>query len=329
MGDAYVYYVVNNPIPIGQGSYKLAAPGHTLGTLTSDTTAAVIGELGALPAVIPVRVTAHDLDTGHVLSEQTKVADETDLGYPLGTSLLDTIAPLALGQAAIDIYNGPPANESGRLCLKVLIRESAQPLGFCKRYVGTGAAGDMGFSPPELSGGVATDVATAFGLLTQVQFAQLHVTTVRATLDARRGLAEASIVSAQAPSHVKAGRTAMIRMRVRMFRGALRAVTFGLPIPRGARGPLLVTLRGPAFSPSPASGGGAQGLSALLGSSFGGAQQSGPPPGSIAALRTAIGAISGYDGLSASFDGSKPKHVYSDPALLLSGRTTLTVVATR
>jgi hypothetical protein len=99
--DAYVYYVVSNPDP--SASYKLAFPGHALGTLTSDTPAAVIGELGPLPALIPVQVTAHDLDTGRVISEQTQVADETAVGLPLGSSLLDTMAPLAVGQAAIHL----------------------------------------------------------------------------------------------------------------------------------------------------------------------------------------------------------------------------------
>jgi hypothetical protein len=44
--DAYVYSVIGNPIGL---SYKLAAPGHTVGTLTSDTPNAVVGEVGAAP----------------------------------------------------------------------------------------------------------------------------------------------------------------------------------------------------------------------------------------------------------------------------------------
>jgi hypothetical protein len=328
--DAYVYYVVSDPNPNDiPSSYKLAAPGHSLGTLTSDAPAAVIGQLGALPALTPVQVTAHDLDTGRVISEQTQVADETDVGLPLGTSLLDTIAPLATGQAAIDIYDGAPASESGRLCLRVLIRASSQPLGFCKRYVGTGAAGDSGLFPPALSTGVATDVATAFSVLDQVRFAQLHVTNVQATIDAQRGLAEASIVSAQARSVVKAGGTVPVRLRVRVFRGPLRTVSFKLRIPRSAHGPLLVTIRGPGFSPiSSASGGGpAAGLGSLLVIGLGGGPPGGPAPPSIAAVRKSIQAISPYDGLTASFDGGKPTHAYSDPALLISGRTTLAFVA--
>ena len=47
--DAYVYYVVNNPDPTLGSSFKLAVPGHTLGTVTSDTPNAVIGQTGSPP----------------------------------------------------------------------------------------------------------------------------------------------------------------------------------------------------------------------------------------------------------------------------------------
>ncbi len=191
--DAYVYYVVNNPDPTVAPSYKLALPGHTVGIVSSDTPNAVIGEVGSPPPTVPVDVTVRDLDTRQSLALDTQVADETDVGLPLGTSLVDAIAPLEVAQAATQIYDGAPADESGRMCLRIYLRESRAPLGFCNRYVGTGAAGDSGAMPPELAGAASADVATAFGALEQVDFAALHVQRVTANLDAQRGLAEASI----------------------------------------------------------------------------------------------------------------------------------------
>ena len=48
--DAYVYTVVDNPLALEEAStYKLAVPGHTVGSLTNDTLNAVIGRLGAPP----------------------------------------------------------------------------------------------------------------------------------------------------------------------------------------------------------------------------------------------------------------------------------------
>ena len=203
--DAYVYFVVNNPDPSIAPSYKLAVPGHTEGIVSSDTPNAVIGEVGAPPPTVPVHVTAHDLDTNSSMSFDTQVADETDIGLPLGTSLVDSIAPLEVAQAATEIYDGPPASESGRMCLRIYLRESRKPLGFCNRYVGTGVPGDAGVEPPELASAASADVTSAFGDLEQVDFAALHVARVVADIDAARGLDEATIVSAHAPRRVGGG----------------------------------------------------------------------------------------------------------------------------
>ncbi|MGO9976565.1 MAG: hypothetical protein ACLP01_27900 [Solirubrobacteraceae bacterium] len=72
--DAYVYDVIDNPDPTNP-STKLASPGHTEGTLTSDTPNGVIGTVGAPPSLIPVDVTATDLDTGASLPRGAAHAD--------------------------------------------------------------------------------------------------------------------------------------------------------------------------------------------------------------------------------------------------------------
>jgi hypothetical protein len=323
LDDAYVYYVVGDPNPDDSpASYKLAAPGHELGTLSSDTPNAVIGEVGSLPPLVPIQVTAHDTDTGQTISEPTEVADEASVGEPLGASMLDTVAPVAVGQAAIDVYNGPPS-ESGRMCLSITISESRQPLGFCNRYVGIGAAGDMGAIPPELSTGVAADTAAAFGILDQVQFAQLHVTRVQATISAQRGLAEGAIVGASAPRRVRPGTSVLVGLRVRLYRGSVETVRFRLRIPRRAHGRVLARIHGPTFSPSQSGSAAAALLGEALGVSLGVGSSGGPPPPSIAAVRQQIAAIGVYNGLKVSFNGHAAQPAYDDPALLISGRTTL------
>jgi hypothetical protein len=324
--DAYVYYVVNNPDPLTGASLKLAAPGHLVGNLTSDTPNAVIGEVGPPPPSVPVDVSARDLDTGGSLTLQSQVADETDVGLPLGGSSVDMVAPLEVAQAATQIYRGPPANESGDMCLRVYIRESSAPLGFCNRYVGTGVAGDSGIQPPELATAAATDVTTAFGLLEQIQFATLHVTRVVADIDARRGLAQATILSAHAPTHAKPGHSVTVRLLVRVFRGRLRTIAIRVRIPRKTRGVFIATIDGPAtpssLGSSPASLAGSLSLSLSLGGPPPGPSQ---PPDSIRSLRKAIAAIHTYDGLVLKSPGHKSQHVYRDPGLLITGGTTVAV----
>ena len=327
--DAYVYYVVNNPDPTTAPSYKLALPGHTVGTVSSDTPAAVIGEVGSPPPTVPVDVTAHDLDTGSSIALDTQVADETDVGLPLGMSLVDTIAPLEVVQAATQIYNGAPAEESGAMCLRIYLRGIRAPLGFCNRYVGSGAAGDSATMPPALASAASADVAAAFSQLEQVDFAALHVERVSASLDARRGLAEGSIVGAQAPERVHAGQIVRVRLLVRIFRGKLRTFSFHLRIPAHASGPLLVTIHGPAAPAGSAPAG--QSLSnALAGALAGsGSEAPTPPPArisSLAELRQAVAGIAGYDGLYASLPGHGSRRVYRSRALLITGQTELPFV---
>jgi hypothetical protein len=321
--DAFVDGVISNPI---LGSYKYAAPGHVVGTLTSDTPNAVIGRLGQAPPLVPVDVTVQDLDTGRTLLLASWVADESDIGLPLGNSLVDLVAPLEAGQAATAIFNGPPANESGGMCVTVRIRESTLPLGFCNRYVASGPPGDGTLGPPALASAVTADLSTGFGLLEQVQFATLHVTSVTAQISAQRGLSEAAIVSAQAPRRVRPGELVSVRLVVRGFRAGLRTVTFKWRIPRGARHTFNASLRGPASplpaitAPSPPAG-----LSMSLagpGSSSFGPQL--PPPDTITSLRKAFAGIAMYDGLTIAASGSKPEQIYRDPKLLITGSTNLT-----
>src|SRR5215216_6028275 len=100
--DAYVYRVIDNPIAIaeapGTGTYKYAATGHDVGTLTND-------------------------------------AHESDVDQPTGGSILAFLAPLATIQAAGTVLGGSPARLTGRACFAIALRELREPVRFCNRYV--------------------------------------------------------------------------------------------------------------------------------------------------------------------------------------------------
>jgi hypothetical protein len=334
--DAYVYGVVNNPNVGLDTSYKLAAPGHTLGTVTSDTPNAVIGHVGGTPVLVPVHVAAHDLDTGRTLALNSEIADETDLGNPSGTSGTSLVGPLSIAQAATDIFNGAPANESGRMCLRVSLRESHAPLQFCNRYVGTGPPGGAG-PPPALAGQAGSDASQALGLLDQAQFAALHVRRLDASIEARRGLAQASIVKATAARSVRPGHLLRVRLLLRRIRGPLAEVSFWLRVPRRTRGAVVATLGGPSASDQgQGPSGSATSLSNALALSLGAPQPpSAPPPKSLAELRTAFAAIARYDGLRVSFSragSARAGHatpVYRDPGLVITGKATIAFSVSR
>jgi len=323
LADAYVYYVVGDPNVASDTSYKLAAPGHIEGTLTADTPNAVIGTVGPTPPMIPVDVTARDLDTGGALTLHTMAADETDVGMPLGSSLVSLIAPLEVGEAATEIYNGAPANQSGRMCLTVTVREIRGALHFCNRYVGTGMPGDGTNGPPALATAASSDVGTALGLIDQVQFASLHVTHVSAQIDAERGLREATIVSARAPTRVRRGQLVRVRVRIRAYLGALKQISFTIRIPRDASGMLVARIEsappaGQAVSPAALANALTQALTGSLTPPGMAA-----PPRTIAALREAFSGVGVYDGLELKIKNDETRHVYRDPQLLITGSAEL------
>ena len=187
--------------------------------------------------------------------------------------------------------------------------------------------------PPELASAASTDVASAFGALELVDFAALHVTRVVAHVDAQRGLADGGIVGAQAPRRVRAGQQVRVRLRVRVYRGPLRTVSFRLRIPSGARGATTVTIKGP---PPPAGlGASTQGLAGALSSLLSSASSSGPTPGitpisSLAELRQVIARPGRLRrALRRASPATASGAVYRDPSLVMTGRATVRFAVAR
>jgi hypothetical protein len=348
---------VPNPLAIDPVvSYKLAAPGHDLGSLTSDTPNAVVGQLGTLPSTIPITVTARDLDTGHVQRSRTNVVDETDVGQPTGAPAIEMIAPLAVAQAAGNIFDGTPGRESGSICVRIALRESpkASPR-FCERYV---ISGSLSAGSSSLATAMASDISGALGLVDGVSFRALHITKVVVSVRVERGLAQADLVDAAAPRVVRRGRGARVRLLVRVQQGPLLHRSFTMRIPRSLRpGLSLVTLQGTPIDPSDGGSGGTSSslVQAIANSLGGGGSILGPSIKSIPELIDAVKATSRYDGVKATFSslgahGSSPEpppgglarlfahtsatgghriEAFRDPTLRIGGSATMLVRVAR
>jgi len=328
--DAYVYTVVGNPIDTEDAtSYKLAAPGRILGTLTNDAPAGVVGRLGVAPARFPLRVNATDTDTGRTVRQLTWIADESGVGLPTGTSSLTQVGPVAVAQAAYDALRGSPSRQSSSMCLRVTVRERRRPLRFCNRYVG-GAPGAPG-------AGAAADAATALNLVDMYNFGVLHVVRADVNLKVRRGLRQAYLLSARAPRRVRRGRTIRVRIRAQRAHGTRLTRTIRVRVPRSlGRGEYVLTLTGtPADAVGEDDSGGGS-LSDTFTVSFG-ADEEGDDSGgprSVAALARAFAATHRDDGVTASFrrpgdaDGENATGevtVLDDSALRFSGSAEVAV----
>ena len=229
--DAYVFRVINSPLvlPPASGTYKLAAPGHTLGTLSNDALDAVAGRAGAPPPTVPVRVHATDLDTGARRTFSSSVADETEVGQPLGSSIVSLVAPLAMIQATGGVLGGSPARLTGRACFRIFVREAKQPFRFCNRYV-TDSADESG-AGSVLAATAADDIAQALSTIDAYTAGPAHVAGVESRLQVRRGQRQAFLNAVRLPRRARAGQHVRATLVLRLVRGGVlrRRVRLRLP----------------------------------------------------------------------------------------------------
>lgn len=320
--DAYVFHVVNDPNPAdASGSYKLSAAGHDVGTLSNDALDAVVGRVGKLPPTIPIRVRAHDDDTGRTATLHVRAADETAVGTPTGFSPLGQVAPLAVLQAGTVVLGSAPGRLTGRMCLSVRFREHHARARFCNRYVSSETDDTSATSNPVASA-AGFDAVNALGLIDTYEGRPPHVERVDATLHLERGEVTAALRGVRTRHTVHPGRRVRLRIALQHIRGPRTTRTVRVRIPRGVRpGRRRLTLEG-------AKGSGSE-LDQLLDLLVGG---SGGSPGGPATLHELVGAIDatgGYDGVTARIDGERFR-VFRNPHELVTGRASTTVrVGTR
>lgn len=327
--DAYVYRIISNPNIGGDAgsTYKLAAVGHPIGTISNDASAAVAGHWGALPPLVPVRVFSADLDTGERNTLTTQVVDETGVGTPTGASALSFVGPLAVAQGASAILHSAPGKLTGEMCVRIALRERRKPLRFCNRYVSGVAAPEENGASNMVALVAATDALQALTLLDEYKVSDLHVTEFAARVKMRRGQRQAFMRSVRLPRRVRPGQKVRARLSLQVVRGPRLTRTFTLRIPGSLRpGRRRLTFRGTDVD-SPDSD--------LFGSlvttiTIGGDDQAptgDPGPSSIDELAAQIKGIARYDGISVRGPGGRGRvdHAYRDPEVRISGRVGTTV----
>ena len=305
--DAYVYTVVNNPVGAEDiSTYKLAVPGHTVGSLTNDTLNAVIGRVGPAPRTIPLKVTARNGDTKRTRTLRSQVTDERDL--ELGSSL-ELVGSLSLGQALVEVLGAEPPRISTSMCLRIRVRERERPLGFCNDYLE--------------SGGPFDDLSAALLLVDAFKFGKLTPLSVSVSARVRPGVPEAFLLRAQTRRSARPGERIPIRLSLRRSRGSRYSRTFTYRVPENARpGDRVLKLRG--IVPGSVLGG-SEDILDLFFEDFGGGGD-GVGPRSVGALAEKIAGFRRREGLRATFarKGKGPV-VLPTPRLLLRGSASVSL----
>jgi hypothetical protein len=236
--DAYVFRVVNNPLQLGQigTTYKLAASGHDLGTISSDGFSAVAGRTGVLPHTVPVTVIGRDLDSGGITTVRVSAADEAAVDLPSGGSWTSFVAPLTVAQAAGQLLGSTPARVTGEMCVRIGVAQLKRPLRFCNRYVSVAAGQEEeGEGGNALLSGIATDLGGALSTIDAYTGSPPTVTGVNVLLKLRRGAAQAFIRDVRLPASARAGQRVRARVELQRVRGGRLTRTYTVRIPSGTR----------------------------------------------------------------------------------------------
>jgi hypothetical protein len=329
--DAYVYTVISNPnVGDDTGStYKLAAAGHTLGTISNDASAAVVGRSGRPPATIPVRIFGEDEDTGQHSTLGVQVVDETDVGTPTGSAPLTFVAPLAVAQSASAILRSAPGKLSGTVCVRIVIRERKRPLRFCNRY-----ASAVGPSDPEtgqniVAAGAASDTLSALSELDDYKRSSLHVTEFAARVKLRRGLRQAFIRSVDMPRRVRRGQRVRVKLHLQVVRGAHITRSFRLRIPGSMRpGRRQLSFLGHDVDDPDSDLFGALIETITIGGDDEEDGAGDPGARSFDALAKRVHDVARYDGVTLRAGGRRAR-AYRDADLRISGRGAVTVLVRR
>jgi hypothetical protein len=328
--DAYVYRIINNPNAGGeQGStYKLAAVGHPIGTISNDATAAVAGRWGVLPPLVPVRIFSSDLDTSEQQTLTSQVVDETGVGTPTGGSALSFVGPLAVAQGASSILHSAPGKLTGEMCLRIALRELRKPVRICNRYVSGAAVPEENGATNMIALGAASDTLQALSMIDDYKVSDLHVDELSARLKLRRGQRQAFMRSVSLPRRVRPGQVVRVRLSLQAVRGPRLTRSFKLRIPRSIRpGHHQFSFRGKDVDDPDSDLFGGLVTTITIGD-----EDEETPTGDLGArsveeLAAGIRSIARYDGVSLRVAGGRGsvERAYRDPEMRISGRAAATV----
>jgi hypothetical protein len=322
--DAYIFRIIDNPLQIGTAAtYKLSVSGHDLGTVSNDATNAIVGRVGPLPHTVPVTAYARDVDNHVARTVSMRVADESAVDLPSGSSWLTSLGPLAVIQSATEALGATPGRVTGTMCARIQLAELTKPLRFCNRYVSLAQEqADDGSLGNAVTTGAASDLATALSSIDAYTAKPPHITAVTVLLNLHRAADQAFIRHIHAPAHVRPGGRARVTLTLQRVRGAAtfkRSYTMTIPgnVRPGVRTLRLVGRDADTTDDS-------LGTTIILGddSQDDGGGQSGPT--TLAALRDSVSGLARYDGVTLRLDGRSGR-AFRDDGLRISGRGDVTV----
>jgi hypothetical protein len=240
---------------------------------------------------------------------------------PSGGSWTSALAPLAIVQAATDVFDSTPSRVTGDVCTDIRVAELSKPMRFCNRYVSTSATlADDGSLGNAVTTGAAGDVGTALADIDTYTGKPPTVTGVSVDMQLRRTAEQAFIRHASMPRRLRAGHDARVKLTLQQVRGDRFTRTYSVHIPASApSGRQTLEFVGRDADE------GDDSLSTIILDTGENPTPGGDPgPRTLHALAKEVASIHRYDGVRLRI-GSRTLHAFRDDAFRISGQADVTV----
>lgn len=229
MTNAYMFTTVNGL----ENSFKVGTIGDAVGLINQDRGAAVAGQLGRYPTIIPVRIIVKDNDTGKVQDSAVQVVKDEQLSSILATTTMFNVIDKAMDRVGSGTAKVSFEISGRNMPVEVISREN------------------MFYSPASIGEAAVGEFLDAMSIITSNQYNSVDIMDVKINVSVSEERRTATIVEAKAKAiTAHPGDKVDITVKIKPFRGEpiSRVVTFDIPKnqPEGA---LTLEVRGGGMVP--------------------------------------------------------------------------------
>ncbi|MER2139410.1 MAG: SpoIVB peptidase S55 domain-containing protein, partial [Succiniclasticum sp.] len=218
-------------LPNLQSAYKIGNIGAAAGMFSQDRNAGIAGQIGRLPAYIPLYVSVSDATRSRNGSARVKIVNDDQLAPKLAASVLTS-------QAAKIADHG--AGGSARILFDITAQDSKGELLHISRE-------NMFFDNTALMKQLPAELQETVQVLLQNKLEKVRITNIDVNVDASTEslIAEIKKVAVQ-EKEPKPGDTIHLKVTLKPYRGQEFVRTVGYKLPKDAAGEVRLNVRGGA-----------------------------------------------------------------------------------
>ena len=218
-------------LPNLQTAYKVGNIGAVAGTISQDRNAGIAGQIGRLPAYIPLYVSVSDATRSRNGSARVKIVNDDELAPKLAASVLTS-------QAAKIADHG--TGGSARILFDITALDSKGELLHISRE-------NMFFDKAALMKQLPAELQETVQVLLQNKLEKVRITNIDVNVDASTEslIAEIKKVAVQ-EKEPKPGETIHLKVTLKPYRGQEFVRTVGYKLPKDASGEVRLNVRGGA-----------------------------------------------------------------------------------